>query len=245
VVSSANIPVELTTPSAPPARWLSAQPPLLCKEGTMGVKMPEDLPIYSESMLRTRLQFADLEQLKGVDTAVVWEKSDKFIEQFEGAIDVRRARESLTLLTKPNLLRAHAILFDGRENAGLLRRGSIKPFYRGQDCPAPQFIDRSLQNFFSWLSAESVFEVHPIERAALVLTRIADIWPFEFGNLTVALVCGNMCLGQAGFTPFFFPPEHAKEFNTTIAQAMVIETQPLVNAIYKTVKREMQALVPR
>ena len=75
--------------------------------------MPEDLPLYSESILRTRLQFEDLERLKGIDTTSVWEKSDKFIEQFEGAIAVRRARESLTLLTKPNLLRAHAILFDG------------------------------------------------------------------------------------------------------------------------------------
>ena len=89
--------------------------------------MPEDLPIYPESILRTRLQFEDLERLKGIDTTSVWEKSDKFIEQFEGAIDGRRARESLTGLTKPNLLRAHAILFGGREDAGLLRRGSLNP----------------------------------------------------------------------------------------------------------------------
>src|SRR5207253_1515886 len=103
--------------------------------------MPEDLPIYSESVLRTRSQFADLEKLKSVGTATVWEKSDKFIEQFEGAVDVRHARESLTALTKPNLLHAHAILFSGRENAGILRQEALSPVYRGQDCPAPQFID--------------------------------------------------------------------------------------------------------
>ena len=89
--------------------------------------MPEDLPIYSESVLRTRSQFADLEKLKSVGTATVWEKSDKFIEQFEGAVDVRHARESLTALTKPNLLHAHAILFSGRENAGILRQDLILP----------------------------------------------------------------------------------------------------------------------
>ena len=207
--------------------------------------MPEELPIYSESVLRTRLQFADLEKLKGFDTAPVWQKSDRCIEQFEGAVDVQRARESLNPFTKPNLLRAHGILFSGRVNAGSLRREALNPVYRGQDCPPPQFIDSSLQNFFDWLSAESVSQIHPVERAALVLTRIADIWPFEFGNLTVALISANVCLGKAGFTPFFFPPEYAKEFNTVVAQAMVIETQPLVNAIYKSVKREMQALVPR
>ena len=207
--------------------------------------MPEDLPIYSESILRTRLQFADLERLKGIDTSAAWEKSDKYIEQFEGAVNVRRFRESIMELTKPNILQTHSILFSGREGAGVLRRRSLKPLYRGQDCPDPQFIDRSLENFSSWLTAESVSEIHPIERAALVLTRMVDIWPFDFGNLTVALVFGNLCLRQAGFAPFFFPPEHAKEFNTVVAQAMSIETQPLVNAIYKSVKREMEALAPR
>ena len=121
----------------------------------------------------------------------------------------------------------------------------VKPLYRGHDCPEPQFIDRSLDNFFGWLTAESISEIHPIERAALLLTRIVDIWPFEFGNLTVAIVFANQVLGEAGFAPFFVLPQHVKEFNTVVAQAMTIEMQPLVNAIYKTVKREMEALAPR
>jgi len=204
--------------------------------------MAEDLPIYSESMLRTRLQFADLERFKGIDTTAVWEKSDEFIEQFEGAVNSRLARDSIQELTKPNLLQAHSILFSGRDRAGELRREPIKPLYRGQDCPDPQFIGRSLDNFLNWLTAESVSEIHPIERAALVLTRIADIWPFGFGNLTIAIVSANVTLRQAGLAPFFFPPEYSKEFNTVVAQAMTIETQPLVNAIYKTVRREMEAL---
>jgi Fic family protein len=207
--------------------------------------MPEDLPIYSDSMLRTRLQFADLERLKGVDTAAVWEKSDTFIEEFEGAVNVRQVRKTVQEITQTNLLQAHAILFSGREDAGRWRHTSMKPLYRGQDCPDPQFIERSIDNFLTWLTAESVSEIHPIERAALVLTRIADIWPFQFGNLTIALIAANVCLRQAGLTPFFFGPEHAKEFNTTVAQAMAIETQPLVNAIYNAVKREMQSLAAR
>jgi Fic family protein len=207
--------------------------------------MPEDLPIYSQPMLRTKLQFADLESLKGTDTTRVWDKSDTFIEQFEGAVQVRQARETMQQLTKPDLLQVHSILFTGREGAGRLRGQSQRPLYRGQDCPDPQFVERSLDNFFSWLTAESVSEIHAIERAALILTRIADIWPFDFGNLTIAIIAGNVCLRQADFTPFFFPPESAKEFNTVVAQAMTIETQPLVNVIYKTVKREMKALAAR
>ena len=118
----------------------------------------------------------------------------------------------------------------------------MKPLFRGQDCPNPEFIDRSLDNLFSWLTAGSVVEIHPIERAALFLTRIVDIWPFEFGNLTVAIMFANIGLRQVGLPPFFVLPEHKKEFNTAVAQAMSIETQPLVNAIYRTIKREMEAL---
>ena len=60
-----------------------------------------------------------------------------------------------------------------------------------------------------------------------------------------ALIAANVCLRQASLSPFFFAPEHAKEFSTTVAQALTIETQPLVNAIYNTVKREMQTLASR
>lgn len=206
--------------------------------------MPEDLPIYSDSMLRTRLQFADLERIKGVDTASAWEKADRHIQQMEGASEAQKAR-AIQQGTKAGLLATHSVLFSGREGAGELRGKTIKPLYRGQDCPEHQFIDRSLDNFFGWFTAESFSEIHPIEKAALVLTRIVDIWPFEFGNLTVAVMFANLSLRDAGFSPFFVLPEHAREFNTVVAQAMSIETQPLVNAIYKTIKREMEALAGR
>jgi len=48
------------------------------------------------------------------------------------------------------------------------------------------------------MDAESLAEIHPIEKAALVLTRVVDIWPFEFGNLTAAIVLSNAFLKLAG-----------------------------------------------
>jgi hypothetical protein len=203
--------------------------------------MPDDLPIYSQSMLRTRLQFADLERLKGIDMTPAWQKADGFIEQLEGAANARQAREAVQKPTKAGLLRIHSILF----GTDTLRQQAIQPMFRGQDCPPPEFIDRSLDNLFSWLAAESLAEIHPIEKAALALTRVVDIWPFEAGNMTVAIMLANIGLRSAGFGPFFVLPQHRKEFNTAVAQAMVIETQPLVNAIYNTVKREMETLGSR
>lgn len=204
--------------------------------------MSEDLPIYSDSTLRTRLQFADLQKLKSIDTEPIWVKSDLFLEQMEGADNVARARSMTLEASKDNLLEIHSIIFAGREGAGQLRSAALVPLYRGHDCPPPEFVSRSLDNLFRWLTAESLAEIHPIEKAALVLIRIVDIWPFEFGNLTTAIVFANLFLKQAGLGPFFVLPEHTKEFNAVIAQAISIETQPLVNAIHKTIKRELEAL---
>jgi len=157
--------------------------------------MPEDLPIYSDSILRTRLQFTDLEKLRGLDASAIWEKSDHYISQMEGAANLPEARSIAADGTKAALLAVHGILFSGKPGAGQLRQTSLMPIYRGQDYPDPEFIDRSLDNFFSWFSAESLAEIHPIEKAALVLTRILDIWPFEFGNFTAALVFANATQG--------------------------------------------------
>jgi fido (protein-threonine AMPylation protein) len=201
----------------------------------------EDLPIY-DSTLRSRLQFADLEKLKSIDVRPIWEKSDRCLEQMEGAADIARARSSVTEPSKRGLLEIHSIVFARRQGAGELRKSAPAPLYRGHDCPPPEFVGRSLDNLFNWLTAESLAEIHPIERAALVLVRIVDIWPFEFGNLTTAVVFANMFLKEAGLPPFFVLPEHVKEFNTVIAQAISIETQPLVNAIHKTIKRELETL---
>ena len=195
--------------------------------------------------LRTGLQFSDVEKFRSVEATSIWERSDTFIGQMEGACDIVQARRSVGEPAKATLLHIHFTIFRDRIGAGVLRQKAIQPLYRGHDCPEPQFVERSLDNFFNWLTAESLAEIHPIERAALVLTRIVDIWPFEFGNLTVAIVFSNLFLRQAGFSPFFVLPEHMKEFNRVVAQAMAIDTQPLVNAIHKTIKREMEAIAPR
>ena len=161
--------------------------------------MPDDLPIYSDSvLLRSGIQFADLLRWKGIDASPIWKKSDTFIAQMEGGKDIEAARTAVLEPDKSGLIRAHAIIFSGSPGAGELRKSRIAGRYRGQDCPEPEFINQSLDNFFNWMTAESVAEIHPIEKAALVLTRIVDIWPFDSGNLTMAIVLANAFLRQAG-----------------------------------------------
>jgi fido (protein-threonine AMPylation protein) len=201
--------------------------------------MPEDLPIYSNTMLRTGLQFADLTRFKDLDLSEVWSKSDEILAKMEGASNVAGARSAIHESTKSELLKVHSLLFQGRPGAGQFRSLELKPLYRGQDCAPPQFIDRSIDNLEIWLAADSFKEIHPIERCALTITRILDIWPFEYGNLTTAIVFANKALNDAGLAPFFVLPEHKAEFEKVVANSMIIEMQPLINAIYQTVKREM------
>src|SRR5262245_15717488 len=156
--------------------------------------MAEDLPIYSEVPLRTGLQFADLERLKGFDAEPVLARADAAIASLEGATGVKAARESLKSASKESLLYMHGLLFPERAGSGQLRTSSLQPLYRGQDCAPPEFIELSLDNLMGWLSAESFTQIHPIEQCALTMTRIIDLWPFEFGNLTAALVFGNLPL---------------------------------------------------
>jgi Fic family protein len=151
----------------------------------------------------------------------------------------------LTHSSKENLLRAHALLFPDRPDAGQWRRSGLAPLYRGQDCAPPEFIDRSVDNLITWVTAESFTQIHPIEQCALAMTRIVDLWPFALGNLTIALVFGNVPLQKAALAPFSVLPEHRAEFEKAMSQCMTIDMQPLINAIYRTVKKEMEALAKR
>lgn len=204
--------------------------------------MAEDLPIYSEVPLRTGLQFAELERLKGSDLSPAQARSDASIASLEGATGVTVARESLQSASKDSLLRMHGLLFPDRAGSGQLRKTALAPLYRGQDCAPPEFIEHSLDNMMEWLSAESFTQIHPIERCALTVTRLIDVWPFEFGNLTAALMFGNLWLTNANLAPFSVPLEYRNEFEKAIAQAMTIDMQPLVNAIFRSVKKEMESL---
>jgi hypothetical protein len=206
--------------------------------------MPEDLPIYSNTMLRTGLQFADLDRFKGQDCTEAWLKSDSFLAQLEGASNVFAARSALHHSTKEELLQLHAHLFNPRPGAGQFRSIELRPLYRGQDCAPPEFIERSIDNLEVWLAADSFKEIHPIEKCALTMTRLVDIWPFEFGNLTAAVVFANKALSDAGLAPFFVLPEYRGEFEKVVANAMTIEMQPLINAIYQTVRRGMSSIGP-
>ena len=71
------------------------------------------------------------------------------------------------------------------------------------------------------------------------MTRFVDIWPFEVGNRTTGVVFANYFLHRAGLPPFFVLPEQRDEFDQVLAQAVLMQTESLVRAIYKCLEREI------
>jgi hypothetical protein len=201
--------------------------------------LSEDLPIYSDMLRRGPHPFSDLEGLASVNLAPCWERFDRLFDLGDGARGVALARRALNAPTKELLLTAHSVLFEGRAGAGSLRQTLTGAAFRGQDCPEPEFIDRSLDNFVRWLTAPSFIEIHPVERAALALTRLIDIWPFEFGNRTAAVLFANCFLFEAHLPPFFLLGEQLSEFDQVLRGAIAMQTEPLVKAMYLSMRREL------
>jgi hypothetical protein len=66
--------------------------------------MAEDLPIYSDIPLRTGLQFAELERLKGIDLSTILDRADAAISALEGAAGATAARQELHTASKNEFL---------------------------------------------------------------------------------------------------------------------------------------------
>ncbi len=201
--------------------------------------MTEDLPIVPAPDFRRSHRFPDLDRFVNLDLSPSLERFDARVSQRDGIGDVARARQVMTDPGKSGLLQIHRALYHPRPGAGQLRQSPVPAIFSGQDCPEPEFIDRALDNFGRWLSADSFLEIHAIEQAGLTLTRIVDIWPFDFGNRTAAVIFSNFFLIRAGYPPFAIISGQEEDFAGVLAAAIRMQTEPLVRAIYNSIIREL------
>ena len=195
--------------------------------------MTEELPINPD--LRRVHRFPNLEKVSSLDLDAALERFDRALSERDGVRDPCGARSTMSRPGKAGLLDSHRTLYGPREGAGRLRDSAVAPVFDGQDCPEPEFVARALDNFEQWLDAESFSEIHPIEQAALCLTRIVDIWPFEFGNRTSAIVFANFFLVQADLAPFWVSVQDTEAFSEALAASISMRTEPLAQAIYQSI----------
>ena len=206
--------------------------------------MSDELPIYSDSVFKSANPFPALETIRAGDVERCIERFDKMLDHGEDAGGIGDALAGIGGMTKQDILDLHRKLFEGRPGAGELRTSRLAASFRGQDCPEPEFLNQSLDNFEMWFSDEALAELHPIQQAALALTRLVDIWPFEFGNRTTAIVFANSFLLRAGYPPFFVLQDQLEEFEEVMSQAILMQTEPLVRAMYKCMERELNVARP-
>jgi len=199
-----------------------------------------DLPIYSDAIFRSANPFPVLETIQEGEVARCLERFDRGLDFGEGAGSPASALQSIGGVGRVDIVALHQRMFTPRAGAGTLRTSTVAARFRGQDCPDPEFIAQSLDNLEKWLQVDSMAELHPIQQTAMVLTRLIDIWPFEFGNRTTATVFANGFLYRAGLPPFFIPAGQVEEFETILAHAITMQTEGLVRAIYKCIERELE-----
>jgi len=203
--------------------------------------MSDDLPIYSDSIFRNENPYPAL-------TGVTDPERERLLDRFdgldhgEGASNARSALTSIEGSGKEDIIGVHRTLFAPRDGAGVLRSRPVAAAFPGQDCPDPQFIGQSLNNLERWLSVDSLGELHPIQQAALALTRVVDIWPFDYGNKSVAVVFANSFLLRRDVPPFFVPASLGDEFDAVLADAIRMQTDSLCRAIYKCIERELDSV---
>jgi fido (protein-threonine AMPylation protein) len=202
--------------------------------------MSGDLPIYSDSIFRSADPFPALANITDEEIERTMERFDRILA-FDGepASGAAAALGNIAGPDKESLVAVHRRLFEGNPDAGRLRQSALGAMFRGQDCPEPEYIEQSLANFVQWFGTDGFGELHPIQQTALALTRLVDIWPFAIGNRTTAVVFANQFLVRAGIPPFFVLPEQRAEFDQALSQAVMMQTDTLVRAIYRCIEREL------
>lgn len=108
------------------------------------------------------------------------------------------------------LCNVHRLLTAGlEEGGGEFRKGRGAELVPGLATLEGDLITRALARSTEWFSAESLFDLHPVEQASLALMRVVEIQPFASHNFATALLSASFFLLCADLP---FPLLRAAEF---------------------------------
>ena len=141
-------------------------------------------------------------------------------------------------LSSSDLLETHRLMLEGIAlSAGKFRESEIKPLGVGHEPTEPEMIPSVTENALEWFSSDSFQEMHEVEKTALVLIKLIDIWPFEEGNGRTLRLFANIFLLKAGYPPAIIPPERASQYAVAIQHSLRFHTQPLIDLLTDSVDR--------
>jgi len=113
--------------------------------------------------------------------------------------------------------------------------------------PAPAvFVASRLEILEHWLSQESLAELRPAGRGALVLARLTEIRPFQEANGRVARLAASHLMESAGAAPPILVGGDAPRLEAALQRAFQLDTEPLVSLLDEASERsvdvQLQAL---
>lgn len=103
--------------------------------------------------------------------------------------------------------------------------------------PQASELEGLMDEFIEWLNAESSFELHPIELAALTHYKLVTIHPFFDGNGRTSRLLMNLILMQVGFPPVIVPKEEKHRYYQTLDAANKGDVRPFIRFIAKCTER--------
>jgi Fic family protein len=130
-------------------------------------------------------------------------------------------------------------------SAGQFRTTEAKPLYPGHEPCLPDEVPRLVELALEWFAAESVRELHPVEQAALVHTRLMDVQPFGKGTGRVIRLAASLYTMRVGLPPIIIRRDLVQDYYGATLSALQMATDALVELFARALTltlREMREI---
>jgi Fic family protein len=144
-------------------------------------------------------------------------------------------------LSCPDLLELHRRLLEGvHPRAGHFRESEIRSFGEGHEPIEAELVPWVIENALQWFNSDSFHEMHEVEKTALMLMKMVDIFPFEEGNGRTLRLFANFFLLKTGYPPAIIPSARAGQYAAAIQNSFRFHTQPLIDLLTEAVLQGLQ-----
>ena len=165
---------------------------------------------------------------------------ERAIENHQDATALLMSRPEAIVQVLPLIKDVHSMMMEGlSDEAAQFRSGGIAPLSVDHQPPDADGIEAAMGRLEEWVAADSFLELHAVQRTALVLVRLLDIYPFTDGTPRTCRVMASSCLISAEFPPAIFQFREASLYQQAIHSGLAMDTTGLTARIAASVVRTL------
>jgi Fic family protein len=110
--------------------------------------------------------------------------------------------------------------------------------------PAPaEHIPALIESACRWLTAESFFELNPLEQASITHLRLLEIHPFERANLETALVAASLFTMRNRMPPIIIKQEDSSLYRSAVEEGARMNTRPMVELMALAMEKRLSEMI--